>query len=214
MFDTENFIEALLVEHLGESSSFALPPGYSDKLVAARLCNLYNRGKDAFLNASTVHDREKLAKVSQFLKQVGHEVRSCSLPTFNKVNRILQIETDTDEETRGFILTGLDARISAISDAINAVMNDLPNHSRERKVDWKSCAVAGCLRDVWQIRTGKPAPKSIHSDLLGPFGSLLHEVLECLGDEYPRIEPPVSARSALRGLEQITKQGIELPLNW
>ena len=82
----------------------------------------------------------------------------------------------------------------------------------KKRVDWRACGIAWYSTDIWLHRTGAVAPSTVHADAPGPFGRFLQDVLDLLYTAS-HLTPP-SARSAMRALSNITKDGAEFALNW
>ncbi|MBM2323832.1 MULTISPECIES: hypothetical protein [Marivita] len=208
-------IAHVLTHHFSSHEKQSVPEGFSDDLVAARLSNLYSRGQEAFQGGRSAQDTETLREAVSLASKLDKLYWQMSLPTRNDFNSYLEAEVLFDDsDPNGFRLSGYNAHSHNLKKALQECLATLPTVKRDRNIDWKSCAVAASLRKVWEIRTGKKAPNTLHADALGPFGELLEDLLAQLDETFPGFGSPVSARSAMRALGQITKEGVKLRNSW
>ncbi len=222
--------------HLGpDVEGAAFDPDYSNRMIARKFCEFYSRGASKFKFSEAKTDGALIIEMINHCIKLTNNFDELSLGSQNRLNRRIPLQIgfgfkerkiqlvsgegkslgeDDIDHSDDFYLSGFHAALDVLQDSLRDISEDMPDGLKKLKVNWHACAVAHLARVVWEKRTGKLAPKSVHADAQGSFGDFLGDILNQLAKLRPRSGEAVSARSALRALENITSKGVVPRGNW
>lgn len=227
----ENELIEHIFQHLGpDAVGDSFDPNYSNKMIARKFFHFYSKGSDKFKYSQSKKEAQILVEMLKQINALNDNFADLELITRNRLDQMhpttFDFRTEADEvsnakhdrpldiDVADFQYRGFLAHLGVMSEAIESVLNEIPTELKAIKVNWRACAAAHLARVVWKQRTGRTAPKSVHADAQGKFGDFLGEILDELARLIPYDGEAVSARSALRALENITSKGVIPHGNW
>ena len=220
-FDTlsfyENQIVEVLVKHFGDEVTSVTNEDTSTYIMRARkFCEFYHAGRDKFAFAYKKKDTQILLEMLENITKISMLEKELSFFVQEHLNFLINTEftSEPDSLDPDDNDVGCDRLLAILDQSMTIMLGANEEDGIDSNVSWAACTTALLAKFSWTNLKGLNPPKTVHADTLGPFGEFLEDLLEVLAEGFPNHGPQVSARSAMRALDNITSKGVKRKLDW